>query len=193
MTLRYEVTKRELFMDDEVGVNFGSNYWDILGSVTLQRFQKVGEIFEEGYEMEIREHRASKLRFFRLPVTTTVLKPLRRAVILEFPFYGEVRAMIQYEHLPNFCFNCGRVDHTVCNCDQISGEMTPVQRRNFKYEAWLMGPSEMGELVQEVPVTVPVECGKERDRHGKEGDTGNMANRGGGELVIYEPPTCGDV
>lgn len=88
-------------------------------------------------------------------------------VALDVPFYGEVRAMVRYEGLPNFCFNCGLIDvlqwsyeqSFVRNCPHINDEITAIMRQNFPYEAWLTGPSDQGVLIQTIVTTSSTDYG----------------------------------
>ncbi|TXG53267.1 hypothetical protein EZV62_022436 [Acer yangbiense] len=76
-------------------------------------------------------------KFLRVRVAIETSKPLRRFLRVDVLGDGEETVMpIHYECLPNFCFHCGMLDHTVRCCQETIGpDYTVVS--DLQYGAWL--------------------------------------------------------
>ena len=45
----------------------------------------------------------------------------------------------KYEWLPNFCYQCGRLDHGVKECTEKAGMENRAGEKGMQYGAWLRG------------------------------------------------------
>ena len=45
----------------------------------------------------------------------------------------------KYEWLPNFCYQCGRLDHGVKECTEKAGMENRAGKEGMQYGAWLRG------------------------------------------------------
>ena len=57
--------------------------------------------------------------------------------MLSVPGGGKVLAMFRYEHLPNFCYACGRLDHQEQDCNVVVRMKKEGKKPQREYGAWL--------------------------------------------------------
>lgn len=72
-------------------------------------------------EVQVLQYERPKLKFFLIYFSLDLSKPIWCVVILNLPFYGLVKCSRYYKRLRNFCFHCGFLDHSVCNCPLLGG------------------------------------------------------------------------
>ncbi|PON42038.1 Zinc knuckle CX2CX4HX4C [Parasponia andersonii] len=80
-----------------------------------------------------------KCAWMRVRVKIDVRKPLQRGVRVEMEELNrEVSLLLQYEHLPEFCFGCGIIGHRARECTRTTnddpGYLASEKRR---YRAWM--------------------------------------------------------
>ncbi|KAH1107836.1 hypothetical protein J1N35_011604 [Gossypium stocksii] len=74
--------------------------------------------------------------FMRLKIKIDVSKPLRRIVKVVSLEGTETIGLIRYERLPDFCYRCGIIGHTMKKC-QNKREGEEVIESNFQYGSWM--------------------------------------------------------
>lgn len=71
----------------------------------------------------------------RIKVLLDISKPLRRGFMLRAEeIEGDCWVTIRYERLPDFCFNCGRLDHLVKECIEKEDD-TDMDMSNLEFGA----------------------------------------------------------
>ncbi|PPD68236.1 hypothetical protein GOBAR_DD34885 [Gossypium barbadense] len=76
----------------------------------------VGNTIGKLVAIDWKDRYAGWTKFMRLKVNINVLKPLRRVVKLVDKDRMETIGVIKYERLPNFCYLCGLIGHTIKTC-----------------------------------------------------------------------------
>lgn len=76
--------------------------------------------------------------FLGVRVTIDITKPLRRGIKLRLSGDKEVWCPIQYEKLPDFCYQCGKLGHSIRECDvPVAGLLRSGLNQ---YGDWLRAP-----------------------------------------------------
>lgn len=71
-------------------------------------------------------------------VSIDILKPLRRGVKVNFDGpMGGCWIPIKYELLPNFCYHCGMIGHTVKDCEIVLESEDTLFSNKKQYDPWL--------------------------------------------------------
>lgn len=87
---------------------------------------RLATVLEDNRVLEIcSSRRRGIVQFFRIPALLRVKKPLYRCILVQIPGTGKVKAMVQYEKLPTFCFFCGRIGHIFTHCDILKNKPHP--------------------------------------------------------------------
>ncbi|PON85093.1 Zinc knuckle CX2CX4HX4C [Trema orientale] len=80
-------------------------------------------------------------KFLRVRVKIDILKPLRIGAKVRVGSSGPlIWVDFKYEKIPDFCFYCGRVGHSVNYCPEEGSEVM-LQKGQFQYREWLRGSS----------------------------------------------------
>ncbi|KAI7999590.1 hypothetical protein LOK49_LG09G01115 [Camellia lanceoleosa] len=83
-------------------------------------------------------------RTLRLRVEINIAKPLRRGLKLALSGRESVWVTLTYEKLPNFCFHCGLLGHSIRDCaNKILGEGEEVGSP-LQYGPWLRAETTRG-------------------------------------------------
>ncbi|MBA0671651.1 hypothetical protein Goklo_007500 [Gossypium klotzschianum] len=77
--------------------------------------------------------------FMRLKVKINALKPLRRIVKLVDKEGFETIRLLKYEKLPDFCYECGIIGHTIKKCSFIK-EDDGLSCLSPQYGSWMRAP-----------------------------------------------------
>ncbi|KAK5802896.1 hypothetical protein PVK06_030525 [Gossypium arboreum] len=81
----------------------------------------VGNALGELVAIDWKDRFGGWTEFIRIKVTIDILKPLRRVVRIADKDGGEKIGVIKYERLPNFCYVCGLIGHTLKTCNNNKG------------------------------------------------------------------------
>ncbi|KAL5791021.1 hypothetical protein ACOSQ2_005909 [Xanthoceras sorbifolium] len=77
-------------------------------------------------------------RFLRVKVASGVTKLFRRAVKMRLEeFNMTVVAPSRYERLPDFCFTCGEISYSLCDCYNDEAKKRALKGEYTKYGSWL--------------------------------------------------------
>ncbi|TXG70717.1 hypothetical protein EZV62_005652 [Acer yangbiense] len=127
-------------------------------------------------------------KFLRVRVAIDIDKPLRRFLRVDVLGDGEETVMpIQYERLPNFCFRCGLLCHTIRGCSMIGTEGL-LNRKDLGYGTWLK--AEVRKFTQQSlqynsdqsPSAIVAGGGTRNGMIGMCGNLGNSSASGGDSL-----------
>ncbi|XVF14480.1 hypothetical protein REPUB_Repub09cG0063600 [Reevesia pubescens] len=77
----------------------------------------LGESLGEVLEIDMAWFQMGWGKYLRVHVKLNVKKPLQRGTTLVTHGGDHVFVMFRYEHLPDCCFACGRLDHHESKCD----------------------------------------------------------------------------
>lgn len=110
-----------------------------LGCITRDMAIRLGNAlggFEEADCDDLNPDWGSNLR---VRVMLDISKPLRRGIKLNLDGpIGGAWIPIQYERLPDFCYHCGKLDHTLKDCDEcFSDAGLSSSRKKHQYGSWL--------------------------------------------------------
>ena len=96
---------------------------------------KLGEVME----VDVSDSGVHWGRFLRVRVRIDVTKRLVRGKKITIEG-GESRWMqLKYERLPNFCYRCGFLNHTLKDCSELSEKTAAGGDVEIQYGAWLRG------------------------------------------------------
>ncbi|XP_030941830.1 uncharacterized protein LOC115966814 [Quercus lobata] len=96
---------------------------------------KIGRVLD----VDVPEKGVQWGKYLRVRVSVDVKKKLVRGkkVTIEG---GEAKwVFFKYERLPNFCYQCGRLDHGVKECKEGAGSENIASDEGMQYGAWLRG------------------------------------------------------
>ncbi|MBA0696868.1 hypothetical protein Goari_003388, partial [Gossypium aridum] len=121
-----------------------SPYWMKIDSISPEFDKKdlmhaIGATFGGVLRSEINEDSC------RLRVNLDVQRPLRRGIFVSTNAVSKVWVPFKYENLSMFCFGCGRLEHGLSNCTQLTPERiskiseTPPYSLALKAESKLFG------------------------------------------------------
>uniref|UniRef100_A0A803L340 CCHC-type domain-containing protein n=1 Tax=Chenopodium quinoa TaxID=63459 RepID=A0A803L340_CHEQI len=75
--------------------------------------------------------------FVRMKIWVDIRKPLRRGVLLATGPSSSKWIDMKYERLADFCFYCGRLDHTDRDCNFKEQDQEAEELTVFQYGPWL--------------------------------------------------------
>lgn len=76
----------------------------------------------------------------RIKIQIDVHIPLKRGIFLKSGSKGEDKWIpVTYEKLPDFCYSCGSLGHTIKECEEVLGP----KDRELRYGAWLREPTKL--------------------------------------------------
>ncbi|XP_016669952.1 uncharacterized protein [Gossypium hirsutum] len=161
-----------------------SPFWLRIYNIPLELMDRstaldVGTTIGKVVAIDWKDRNGGWTEFMMLKIMVNILKPLRRIVKLVDRDERVITCMLKYERLPDFCYLCGIIGHTVKNCkNKLPGPVS--NEANFQFGSWLR-----------VPVAVPT-LGRGIRRNGvkimepktilsvdREESRSDMRNRGG--------------
>ncbi|MBA0567157.1 hypothetical protein Golob_011913, partial [Gossypium lobatum] len=95
-----------------------------------------------------------------LRVQIDVQKPLRRGVLVAVDSQEKVWVSFKYEHLPIFCFGCGRLGHGVKECQVLSSVERERSDGDFPYSVELKIDSKKARNVDSTFDDAQIDVGK---------------------------------
>ena len=163
----------------------------------------LGESIGDGEEVECDARMVVWGRCLKVRVSINTSKSLRRGKMLSVPRGGRVLAMFRYEHLPDFCYVCGRLDHLEQDCDAVVRLKKEGKKANREYGSWLRaeGPAynmpkegradsrSEGESLSSLPVRQKGEQkGLVTDKKDKSGENSSEIKKKASDRGIQEIP-----
>ncbi|KAJ4848025.1 hypothetical protein Tsubulata_009359 [Turnera subulata] len=101
--------------------SFWVHVWGMpLNLQTKANALEIGKVFKEVLEVDFGTDNDDEWcldSYFRMKVVMKVDKPLVTACVWPRPDGKEVHIKFFYERLPDFCYDCGRIDHSTRACD----------------------------------------------------------------------------
>ncbi|KAL5804327.1 hypothetical protein ACOSQ3_031127 [Xanthoceras sorbifolium] len=80
-------------------------------------------------------------KFFRIKVRIDILKPLKRGIRMRLENFDTlITALIKYERLPDFCYGCGFIGHSVRECHNSEVRKSIMEGVEPKFGVWLRAP-----------------------------------------------------
>ena len=79
----------------------------------------LGESMGEVEDVECDEKQVAWGRYLKVRVSINTSKSLKKGKMLSVPSGGRVLAMFCYEHLPDFCYVCGKLNHQEQDCEDV--------------------------------------------------------------------------
>ncbi|MBA0868969.1 hypothetical protein Goshw_021310 [Gossypium schwendimanii] len=99
----------------------------------------IGNAIGELVAIDWKDRNGGWTEFIRIKVKINVLNPLRRVVKLVDKDGTETIGVLKYERLPDFCYECGKIGHTVKTCT-INKESEVMSGLNPQFGSWLRAP-----------------------------------------------------
>ncbi|KAL5734135.1 hypothetical protein ACOSP7_031996 [Xanthoceras sorbifolium] len=77
-------------------------------------------------------------KFLRIKVRIDITKPLKRGIRMRLEnFETLITALIKYERLPDFCYGCGYIGHSVRECHNSEVRKSIMEGVESKFGVWL--------------------------------------------------------
>ncbi|KAJ1420313.1 Zinc knuckle CX2CX4HX4C [Sesbania bispinosa] len=73
----------------------------------------------------------------RVRVNMDITKALRRGMMIKRGDRAPIKIFFKYERVGNFCYCCGRLDHTMKECDENDAASSDEDTDNLPYGPWL--------------------------------------------------------
>ena len=161
----------------------------------------LGESIGEVEDVECDEKQVAWGRYLKVRVSINTSKSLKRGKMLSVPGGGRVLAMFRYEHLPDFCYVCGRLDHQEQDCEAVVRLKKEGKKAQRDYGAWLRaeGPAfsnskermadsrSVGENFSSMPLGQKGEQkSSTKDREVNSGENNNEMRRKGSHRGVQE-------
>ena len=99
--------------------------------------EDIGNDIGRTLEVDVPENGIGWGRFLRIRVELDITKPLLRGKILEIEEGHPIWVEFRYEHLPTFCYRCGRIGHSSNDCIDGRRNGGDTQAYNDRYGQWL--------------------------------------------------------
>ncbi|KAK5819926.1 hypothetical protein PVK06_024960 [Gossypium arboreum] len=99
----------------------------------------VGNAIEELVVIDWNDRNGGWTEFMRIKVKIDVLNPLRKVVRMIDKAGQEKIGLIKYERLPEFCYACGVIGHTMKTCTNQK-EGAGLNDSNLQYGSWMRAP-----------------------------------------------------
>lgn len=95
--------------------------------------REIGEKIGKVEEVDLGETGSCLGMYARIRITRPIDAPLRRCVSLSIGNHSNpALILLRYERLPEFCYACGRVTHTIRLCNDVNAN-----KENLQHGAWL--------------------------------------------------------
>ena len=146
-------------------------------SMTRESGMEIGGKIGRVLDVDVPEKGVQWGKYLRVRIRFDATKKLVRGkrVTIEG---GESRwVFFKYERLPNFCYQCGRLDHGMKECKEIAGTENRAGGEEMQYGAWLRGePGRRGGRDQG-------NMGEENGREGRPYNGAPIGKKHGGDTV----------
>ncbi|TXG48193.1 hypothetical protein EZV62_027487 [Acer yangbiense] len=77
-------------------------------------------------------------KYVRVKVQVDITKPLKRWLRIKLGKYEEITMVaLKYERLPDFCFACGRIGHSVRECLDEDAKRAALDGQQTKFGSWM--------------------------------------------------------
>ncbi|TXG66222.1 hypothetical protein EZV62_007497 [Acer yangbiense] len=100
----------------------------------------LGTIVGEVVEVDEGDTGSYTAKFLRVRVILEIDKPLRRCLRIDVMGDGvESVMLLKYERLPDFCFRCGLIGHSVKDCPEKAMVAGKGMKEDFIFGSWMRG------------------------------------------------------
>ncbi|KAG8489184.1 hypothetical protein CXB51_017232 [Gossypium anomalum] len=98
-----------------------SPFWLRVFNISLELMDRqtaldVGKVIGKSVVIDWKDRNGGWTEFIRLKMKINISKPLRRIVKLVDRNKAEIICALKYERLPDFCYSCGLIGHTIKTC-----------------------------------------------------------------------------
>ncbi|KAL5834742.1 hypothetical protein ACOSQ3_014337 [Xanthoceras sorbifolium] len=77
-------------------------------------------------------------KFMRVKVGIDITKPLKKGLrVWLSEFNMMVIVLLRYERLPDFCYACGMIGHTILECMDKNAKLAAMESSSLKFGIWL--------------------------------------------------------
>ncbi|XP_075479285.1 uncharacterized protein LOC142520170 [Primulina tabacum] len=124
-----------------------TNIWFQLHNIPLafmheDLLTKLGHQIGQVIEVDRGENGTCLGRFARIIIRLDITKPLRKCMRISVMREEEdIIILLVYEKLPDFCYACGRLGHSLRDCDEESANKV-----NLGFGAWMRASSHVGSV-----------------------------------------------
>ena len=121
-----------------------SPFWVQMYNLPLKHRTKetglaIGTSLGEVVEVDVADSGVQWGKCLRVRVKIDVTRRLIRGRKIKIEDGEDRWVLFKYERLPNFCYNCGLLDHDLKDCPKSKGDVRNVGLAELQYGAWMRG------------------------------------------------------